>query len=792
MRRTTQDFCGLLLEAAARPLPSKVDRAARRSLLNVLGTAVSAATSDPAVVLRHAAGEAGGAGEVTVPGRARTLDPYWGALAIGTAAHLDDFDDTHLATVIHPGASTLATVLSLVPETMPSGRRFLGAFAAGCEAQLRIGCAISPAHYDHGWHITGTCGVFGAAVAASVLLGLDAATAANALSLAATMTAGHREAFGTMTKPLHAGKAAANGVLAARLAAAGLTGPGDILGPGGVLEVLADTVDRDALGLGWPDGHRWELELNTIKTYPCGVVAHPAMDAAIAVSGEIGDPAEITGITLRCNPLVPELMGRVQPADGLGSRFSARHGVAVGLLYGKAGLAEFADEIATAPEVARLRALITLDPDPAVPRDAATLSITRREGPPVEVTVGHTRGSAARPLTDDEVLDKVRALFGPVLGTAAADRAWAAIGRLAEAEDASELLAALRPAPAQAVTGDVTVARAAGVTGVSAGGQGHAEAGADTRPAAGAQAAAPQADGAEAASDGDASDGADGAEAASAQAGGARADGSQEAARSTDEILGLARRAIRSAEAEAEASLAAFAEAAARGSGSPAVLALQAIRPPGALADPAWTALLTATTASAATAGVAEDKWEPARLAASAAAVALAGHRGPRPAGIRDHDGRSEDVADANRSADASDADRRSVSAVGAVGAIATGVQAAELVESRLTDWGGWSGASVAASIGAVVAAGLTLGLTDGQLRNAVGIAATQAAGLRAAESTDARPLQAGKAAFNGVEAARLARAGLTAPAEPLDGRRGLFALFSSGSGQAAPFIARR
>ena len=445
MRRTTQDFCALLLEAAARPLPSEVDRAARRSLLNVAGTAVSAATSGAASVLRRAAGEAGGAGEVTVPGWVPTLDPYWGALAIGTAAHLDDFDDTHLATVIHPGASTLATVLSLEPETRPSGRRFLGAFAAGCEAQLRIGCAISPAHYDRGWHITGTCGVFGAAVATSVLLGLDAATAANALSLAATMTAGHREAFGTMTKPLHAGKAAANGVLAARLAAAGLSGPEDILGPGGVLEVLADAVDRDALGLGWPDGHRWELELNTIKTYPCGVVAHPAMDAAIAVSGAIGDPADITGIVLRCNPLVPELMGRIHAADGLGSRFSARHGVAVGLLYGRAGLAEFSDETATAPEVARLRALIELAPDHAVPRDAATLRITRREAPPVEVTVEHTRGSAARPLTDEEVLNKVRALFAPVLGAAAAERARDAVDKLPGAHDTGALLAALRP-----------------------------------------------------------------------------------------------------------------------------------------------------------------------------------------------------------------------------------------------------------------------------------------------------------------------------------------------------------
>lgn len=461
MPSVTEDFCAAMLRAARGQLPPPVERAARRSLLNVLGTAVSAAGSAAVGVLLAAADAAGGAGDATVPGLARTLDPYWAALATGTAAHLDDFDDTHLATVIHPGASALATVLSLTPETAPSGAAFLGAFAAGCEAQLRIGCAVSPAHYDHGWHITGTCGVFGAAVAAAALLGLDAAATARALSLAATMTAGHREAFGTMTKPLHAGKAAANGVLAARLAAAGLAGPADPLGDGGVLGVLTASVDAGALGLGWPAGHRWELELNTIKTYPCGVVAHPAMDAAIIAHARLaglardGGPAPIAGVTLRCNPLVPELMGREQPGDGLESRFSARHGVAVGLLYGRAGLAEFSDAVATDPAVARLRALITLDVDPAVARDAAVLRVALgappgaadapSAGPVTEVAVEHTRGSAARPLTDEEVLAKVRALFGPVLGEAAADRARDAVDKLPGAEDTAALLAALRP-----------------------------------------------------------------------------------------------------------------------------------------------------------------------------------------------------------------------------------------------------------------------------------------------------------------------------------------------------------
>ena len=158
--------------------------------------------------------------------------------------------------------------------------------------------------------------------------------------------------------------------------------------------------------------------------------------------------------TMGTGLLVTELMGLEQPEDGLQSRFSARHGVAVGLLYGRAGLAEFSDAVATAPQVAALRSRITLDADPAVARDAAVLRITRGPAslpPPgsaqaaIEVAVEHARGSAARPLTDDEVLDKARALFGPVLGQAAADRARDAIDELPGAKDTAGLRAVLRP-----------------------------------------------------------------------------------------------------------------------------------------------------------------------------------------------------------------------------------------------------------------------------------------------------------------------------------------------------------
>ena len=711
----TTDFCAAMLDAAASPLPPEVSRAARRTLLNVLGTAASAAGSPAVTVLLAAAAEQGSAGDVQVPGLARTLDPYWGALVTGTAAHLDDFDDTHLATVIHPGAAALATVLSLAQETAPSGAAFLGAFAVGCEAQLRIGNAISPAHYDHGWHITGTCGVFGAAVAASALLGLDAEAASRALSLAATMTLGHREAFGSMTKPLHAGKAAANGVLAARLAAAGLAGPADPLGPGGVLEVLAAAVDRGALGRGW------ELELNSFKTYPCGVVAHPAMDAAIAVSGRI-DPAEITAITLRCHPLVPELMGTLHPADGLRSRFSARHGVAVGLRFGRAGLTEFSDAAATAPEVARLRGLITLDPDPGVARDAAVLRIETRSADPVEIRTEHTRGSIARPLTDDELQDKVQALVTPVLGDGAADRIREAVDNLPGAPDVSGLLTALRPsveAPGLVVfTASSRHQKAAPNDAAS-----HPRRPRPPPP----RTAQPTG--------------------CSPWRGGPRPRSrlcgrwpalpppSRRSRASPPRAPCCAPSARWTPMPQRPPGRGTWWTAICRlprqdSSGTPMTAAGPAGRP-GSAALPAGAALTAWVTGAAAVAAPASDDPTVA-MVVCAAARAL-----------------GDDC----------------------LAAVAAGLEAAALVESGLDGvaGAGWSVPTVAAGIGAGLAAGVMLGLPEDQLRNALGVCATQAAGLRAAAGTEAGPLQAGKAAFNAVEAALLAREGFTGPAEPLD-----------------------
>jgi len=436
-----------VLGAADGPLPDSVSRAARRSLLNVLGTAVGAARAPAIAALLTTVGDQRGRGPAAVAGRSELVHPYWAAVIAGTAAHLDDFDDTHLATVIHPGAAVLGILLAMQPDRPLSGGRYLTAFALGCETQLRIGNVISPSHYDRGWHITGTCGVFGAAVAASVLLGLDRDQLIQALAHASTMTLGHRESFGSMTKPLHPGKAAANGLLAARLAAAGASGMADPFGDGGVLGVIADEVDRQALMHGWDED--WELERNTFKPYPCGIVAHPAIDAALEAAARLSDPAAITSVDLDCHPLVPELMGRRQPSDGLQARFSAYHSIAVGLFDGQAGLAQFGDERARAPEIAKLRELITLRPAADCPRDAARIRVSQGGAEPVTAYIPHARGSLERPLSDEELLAKVDRLVSPVLGAHACAAIDTAVRDLPAAADLTELVATIRPAVGQ-------------------------------------------------------------------------------------------------------------------------------------------------------------------------------------------------------------------------------------------------------------------------------------------------------------------------------------------------------
>ncbi len=411
----THQLADQVLKTSSRPLNEPVEKMARASLLNVLGTAIGAA-ADPAVCAVVQVGrEHGGHPSIPIPGRTDHLDRLRAATAIGLAAHLDDYDDTHLATVIHPGAAALAAAWT---TGVPSGAclgQLLAAFAMGCEVQLRVGLAMSPWHYDQGWHITGTCSPLGAATTAALLSRCGVLAIRDAIGLAADMTLGHREGFGSTIKPFHPGKGAANGVLAAALASGGLSPAGDPLGdPGGFYKVLSPRYEPEKLLADW--GTRWELLDNTFKPYPCGIVCHPAIDAAIAMSDQLrGRLDDVARIDILCHPLVAELTGNPEPRTGLQARFSTIHGVAAGLADGRAGLAQYSDGRVTDPDLASLRSRTRLQVSPGRSRASAAVQVHLHDGTILSRDVRQARGSLERPLTGEELQEKVTDLIEPVL-----------------------------------------------------------------------------------------------------------------------------------------------------------------------------------------------------------------------------------------------------------------------------------------------------------------------------------------------------------------------------------------
>jgi 2-methylcitrate dehydratase PrpD len=414
----TDDLAERIGALASEPLPSDVQHEATRSLLNVVGTALRASHSAAARILTAATVDT--PGTAVILGRPERRAPRAAAMINGTSAHFDDYDDTHLATVIHPGATSMAAALATRPK---SGSALLRAFALGVEVQLRVGLAMTPSHYDRGWHITGTCGSIGAAVTGGVALGESPATLAEAIALAATATAGHRESFGTMLKPVQVGLAAAHGVEAALLAAQGHRLDTEALdGKGRFFEALSSqwSTDETVTTL----GRDWHLLNNTYKPYPCGIVTHPALDAAIAIHerGDLPRPTAIREVRLTCHPLVPELTGQRAPRTGLEARFSTVHGVAMALLTGRAGPEQY-DTLVNDPEIIRLRDLVQMHADPNCARDSATLIVEYSDGRSAEHHVAHARGSLSRPLTDAELRHKFLTGAEPILGNAAEELA---------------------------------------------------------------------------------------------------------------------------------------------------------------------------------------------------------------------------------------------------------------------------------------------------------------------------------------------------------------------------------
>jgi 2-methylcitrate dehydratase PrpD len=436
----SRDFCAFAASATYEDLPARVVAEARRGILDWIGCAL--AGSRHATIDKVLAGLAriGSLERVPVIGRGRKLGLLEAAQANGQIGHVLDFDDTHMdGVILHTSSPTLAALFSATETGPYSGRDLILAYVMAFEAGVRVGKA-TPGHHDGGWHLTGTLGSIAAGVAVAKLLRLDAKRMNYALGLATTQASGMQQNRGTMTKSFHAGRAASSGVLAGFLASEGVDSSDEIIeGKKGFARIYsAAAANPEALREGL--GTDWQIVRNGYKPYACGIVLHPLIDGMIELGRQGIAPSHIAAVELVVNPAAVRITGVGDPKTGLQSKFSIYHSAAVAFLDRQAGLAQYSDARAVAPEVVALREKVSVSTDDRFGRDEARARIIDVDGKTHEVHVPHASGTTANPMSDAAVEGKFLGNAVPVIGDERAHEIAKAVWSLEKLGDARDLV----------------------------------------------------------------------------------------------------------------------------------------------------------------------------------------------------------------------------------------------------------------------------------------------------------------------------------------------------------------
>lgn len=428
-------------------LPPAVLHQARRCLVDWLGVTLGGQAHPSVDILLDYARLVGGRSQATLVGRGVRTSVPLAALINGQAAHVLDFDDTYASseTTLHGTPPIYSAALAVGEWQRAPGADVLNAFVLGFEVAARVALALGPEHYDAGWHVTGTAGRFGAAAAAGKLLGLSETELARAFGIVGTQAGGMKAVYGTMAKPLHAARAAHDGVAAALLARGGFTAADDILEARyGVLELYTRRALPERLAVAAPLRHA--VLDDGFKPYACGSLIHAAIDATLEARAAAAlDAARVERVEARVNRYTASVTGKPDPTTGLEAKFSTQHCIAVALAYGRGvSFADFADDAVRDPTLRALRQRVRLVARPDYAKDRADVTIHLRDGRTVDAAVAHARGTVERPLDDAGLDAKFLALAEPVLGARAPRvlaRAWA----FGASADAGALPRATRP-----------------------------------------------------------------------------------------------------------------------------------------------------------------------------------------------------------------------------------------------------------------------------------------------------------------------------------------------------------
>ena len=434
---------------ASAPIGLEARERAALAFADTIGVMLAGAREPAAQMAQaSAAEESTGTGPCRVLGTALRTGPQLAAFANGVAAHALDYDDMCFVSMAHPSCALVPAALAAGELSAARGSLVLDAYVAGFEIECRLGTVMNPRHYhQRGWHCTSSIGTLGAAAAAARVLGLDAARTRHALGIAASTACGLKENLGSMVKPLHAGLAARNGLMAARLAQRGFTASAHALdGPQGYLAAM----DSEGLSLetAFADlGTRWEiLETGvTVKLYPSCAATHPPLDALIDLQRRSGfTAADVEAIDVEVDSMTPRLLIHPAPTSGLEAKFSMPFCAAAALVYGRLDLATFDVDHIRNPAVQALMPRVTLRGnaafDAAAPLSQARVTVRLTDGRAFVQAADGARGYPGR-LTDDELASKFIACATGLLTATGAAAAWSALRDLGSMANVRDLLA---------------------------------------------------------------------------------------------------------------------------------------------------------------------------------------------------------------------------------------------------------------------------------------------------------------------------------------------------------------
>jgi 2-methylcitrate dehydratase PrpD len=457
----TQEVAKFIATTRFRDIPKDVLQLARGFILDGLGVALAGSTDECSRIVQAQIRRMNGRGEASLLGVNLKAPSAKAALANGVAAHAMDYDDTQLSTsreavyglLTHPTTPVLAAALAVGEQEKISGEELVSAYILGVEVECRIADAINPRHYQSGFHSTATMGGLGAAMAVGKLLGLKQEQLIRALGIAASMASGLRENFGTMTKPLHAGRAAENGVTAALLARDGFTAATNILeAPRGFFNAMAGGYDESKLSGRFGAPYFIKEPGISIKPYPSGSLSHPAQDLILdLVKAHDWRPSDIERIDVGTNSNVPNALIYPMPKTALEGKFSIPFCMAIAVLERKAGIAQFQDRRVRDKKVIDLMKRVTLYVDDELEKLGydqvrSRIRVRLKDGRVIEGRYDVARGHPEKPMSWSELGEKFLDCAGLVLARGKALEAIDLVARIEQLKSLGPLFKVLSTA----------------------------------------------------------------------------------------------------------------------------------------------------------------------------------------------------------------------------------------------------------------------------------------------------------------------------------------------------------